>query len=129
MNSDGRGVRISHPSFVHGDSGLSIGASPVVAWFTGFAGLVVFCLWLWMARMCVQGRNWARIMATILLALQAYTLYWAPYTHLGVPRVSWTGLVPVVSFLIGLTTVIQLWERSSAPYFKGDHRLPPRRTT
>lgn len=111
-------VIASRPSFVHGDSGLSITASPVVAWIIGLVGLVVFCLWLWTARMCAQGRNWARIIATVLLALQAYTLYGGTYVRLGVPRVSWTGLVPVVSFLIGLTAVILLWQRSSTTYFK-----------
>jgi hypothetical protein len=115
-------VIASSPSFVHGDSGLSITASPVVAWLVGFAGLVVCSLWLCTARLCAQGRNWGRIVATVLLALQAFTLYHGPYVKLGAPRVSWTGLVPVVSFLIGLTAVILLWQRSSAPYFKGERR-------
>jgi len=39
-------VIVSRPSFVHGDSGLSITGSSVVAWLVGFAGLVVCCLWL-----------------------------------------------------------------------------------
>jgi hypothetical protein len=111
-------VVVSRPSFVHGDSGLSITGSPVVAWLVGFAGLVIFCLWLWTARMCAQGRNWGRMLATVLLALQAFSLYHGPYVKLGAPRVSWTGLVPVVSFLIGLTAVILLWQRSAARYFK-----------
>jgi len=110
-------VPTTRPSFVHGDSGFVISGAPVVAWFIGFVGLVVFCLWLWMARMSVHGRKGVRIMATILLALQAFTLY-GHYARHGGHRFSWTILVPVVSFLIGLTAVILLWRRSSALYFK-----------
>ena len=32
-------------------------------------GLVVVSLWLWMARANGQGRNWARILSTVLFVL------------------------------------------------------------
>ena len=115
-------VVASRPSFVHGDSGLSITASPAVAWLIGLGGLVVLCLWLWTAWMCAHGRGWARIVATVLLTLQTYTLYRDPFIRLGV---SWTDVVPRVSFLIGLTAVVLLWQPSAAPHFKGERRPEP----
>ena len=117
-------VPATRPGIVHGDSGVFISGSPVFAWFFGLAGLVVFCLWLWMARMCWQGHHWARVTATVLLALQAFTAYRALYrwAHFGVSQVGWTGLVPVVSFCIGCTAVILLWQRSAAPYFRAARR-------
>ena len=41
-----------------------------VAITVGIAGgLVVIALWLWMARANSQGRNWARILSTVLFGL------------------------------------------------------------
>src|SRR4029077_5922061 len=37
-------------------------------------GLVVVFLWLWMARANGQGRNWARILSTVLLVLAPVAL-------------------------------------------------------
>jgi hypothetical protein len=106
------------PTFVHGDSGISVTSSPVVAWLIGLGGLVIFCTWLWMAAMCGQGRGWARVVATILLGLQIYLRYGLPSVHLGIPRVTWTAMAAAASLLLGVTAVILLWQRSSAGYFK-----------
>jgi hypothetical protein len=113
---------VASRALAHGDSGVFITGSPVVAWLLGFAGLAVCCVWLWTAWMCAQGHGWARIVATVLLALQAYTLYHDLYVKLSVSRVSWAGLVPLVSFLIGLTAVILLWQPSAAPHFRAAAR-------
>ena len=37
-------------------------------------GLVVIALWLWMARADGQGRNWARILSTVLFGLATLQL-------------------------------------------------------
>ena len=37
-------------------------------------GLVVIALWLWMARANGQGRNWARILSTVLFGLATLEL-------------------------------------------------------
>ncbi len=37
-------------------------------------GLVIVCLWLWMARANGQGRNWARILSTVLFVLATLQL-------------------------------------------------------
>jgi hypothetical protein len=111
-------VPTQSPSFVPGDSGLSISSSPAFAWLIGLGGLVVLCSWLWTAWMCAQGRGWARIVATVLLILQVYTLYGALYKNFVLHRASWVHLIPAVSFVIGLTAVILLWQRASTAFFK-----------
>ena len=38
------------------------------------SGLVAIALWLWMARATRQGRNWARILSTVLFGLATLEL-------------------------------------------------------
>jgi len=38
-------------------------------------GLVLIALWLWMARAISQGRNWARILSTVLFSLATLHLF------------------------------------------------------
>src|SRR5258708_33659971 len=45
------------PTFVHGDSGLSIRSSPLVAWLDGLGRLLICGLWLWVGRMCARGHG------------------------------------------------------------------------
>ena len=79
-----------------------------------FVGVVAIALWLWMARMNGQGKNWARITATILFCL------WTLNT---VGTVTQTRLIlamvfPVIAWLLGLGTVFLLWRPDSAAFFK-----------
>jgi len=100
-------------------------------------GLVVVALWLWMARANGHGRNWARILSTVLAglgtleAIRAGTYYRGGYlarftvgghgysvihsvfgaTVLGV-------LVPVLWWLIGIAAVWLLWRPASGAFFK-----------
>ena len=49
-------------------------------------GLVVIAVWLWMARADGQGRNWARILSTVLSGLAALQLrrdFTQPVSHAG----------------------------------------------
>ena len=47
---------------------------PLLITVTIVSGLVVIALWLWMARANGQGRNWARILSTVLFALATLQL-------------------------------------------------------
>ncbi len=67
-----------------------------------------------MAKANSQGRNWARIMSSVLFGL-------ATLDMLGVLREPKTllGLVfPVLTWLIGLGAVILLWRKDSTAFFK-----------
>ena len=78
------------------------------------SGVIGVALWLWMARANSQGRNWARIMSTVLFGLATLDLYGVlsqPKTVLGL-------VFPVLTWLVGLGAVIFLWRKESTEFFK-----------
>jgi hypothetical protein len=83
---------------------------------TVFIGLVGVALWIVMARTNAAGRNWARIVASVLFGVNTIGLL------LGLRRLS-TGLgigvvLDVVGWLIGLGAIIFLWRKESSTYFQ-----------
>src|SRR3974390_3435879 len=78
------------------------------------SGLIGIALWLWMARANGQGKNWARIVSTVLFGL-------APLDLIGVlsePKTA-VGLVfPVLTWLVGAAAVWLLWRPDSTAFFK-----------
>ena len=87
-------------------------------------GLVVVSLWLWMARANGQGRNWARILSTVLFVLATLQLRGAftqPVSHagFGVTVLYYGGVVPfVAAWLAGAAAVWLLWRPASTAFFK-----------
>jgi hypothetical protein len=78
------------------------------------SGVIGVALWLWMAKANGQGKNWARILSTVLFGVATLDL-------LGVVREPTTvvGLVfPVLTWLIGLGVVFLLWRKESSAFFK-----------
>jgi len=78
------------------------------------SGLIGVGLWLWMARANNQGRNWARILSTILFCLATLDLvgvFSEPKTALGL-------VFPVLTWLVGLGAVFLLWRPESSAFFK-----------
>ena len=87
-------------------------------------GLVVIALWLWMARANGQGRNWARILSTVLFGLATLQLrgdFTQPVSHAGfgatVLYYGGTALF-VAAWLAGAAAVWQLWRPASSAFFK-----------
>ncbi len=87
-------------------------------------GLVVIALWLWMARENGQGRNWARILSTVLFGLatlQQRADFTQPGSHAGfgatVLYYGGTALF-VAAWLAGAAAVWQLWRPASTAFFK-----------
>ncbi len=78
------------------------------------AGVVGVALWLWMSRANSQGKNWARIVSTVLFCLATLDLvgvFSQPKTVLGL-------VFPVLTWLIGLGAVFFLWRPESSAFFK-----------
>ena len=73
-------------------------------------GLALIALWLWMARATSQGKNWARILSTVLLALANLQLI----GNHGVAQVFYA----VLTWLTGLPAVWLLWRPASSAFFK-----------
>jgi hypothetical protein len=76
-------------------------------------GVIAIGLWLWMARACAAGRNYARITGTVLFGLNSLFLL----LSLARPHASLGLVFNVLVWLAGLGAVIMLWRRESAPWF------------
>jgi hypothetical protein len=72
--------------------------------------LVPVALWLWMARAASQGRNWARILSTVLFTLATLQLTGSR----GVVQV----LTAALTWLTGLAVVWLLWRPAASAFFK-----------
>jgi len=78
------------------------------------SGLVGIALWLWMSRANGQGKNWARILSTVLFCLATLDLvgvFSQPKTALGL-------IFPVLTWLVGLGAVFLLWRPDATAFFK-----------
>jgi hypothetical protein len=79
------------------------------------SGLIGAALWLWMAQSSKAGKNWARIVSTVLFAIETINVV------AGASAISSGGasrIYSIVIWLIGLGAIIFLWQRSSTEYFK-----------
>ena len=79
------------------------------------SGLIGAALWLWMAQSSKAGKNWARIVSTVLFAIETINVV------AGASALSSGGasrVYSIVIWLIGLGAIIFLWQRSSTEYFK-----------
>ena len=99
-------------------SWLSTPFIPVsIAW-----SLAPLALWLWMARETGRGRNWARIVSTVLFGaatLDLTEVFGPPGIRLSlVPVIAGSPIVPVLYWLVGLAVVWLLWRPSSRAFFR-----------
>ena len=90
--------------------------------------LVPIALWLWMAQETGRGRNWARVLSTMLFGLATLSLTsvfpqpvinisFVPTVHISfVPALG--AIVPVLTWLAGAASVWLLWRPASTPFFK-----------
>ena len=84
------------------------------------SGVIGIALWLWMARKNGEGRYWARMVGTVLFAintLDMITVFRGPKTF--------TVVFPVLVWLIGAAAVYLLWQPASIQYFNAS-RAPRR---
>jgi hypothetical protein len=81
-------------------------------------GLIGVGLWLWMARMNQAGKSWARIVATVLFALNTLSVL----TSVARPSASITKIFGVLVWIIGLGAILLLWQRDSSDYITAQSR-------
>ena len=97
---------------------------PVLITVAIVSGLAVIALWLWMARANGQGRNWARILCTVLFGLATLQLPGAfaqPVSLAGFgATVLYYGATAlfVAAWLVGAAAVWLLWRPGSRAFFK-----------
>jgi hypothetical protein len=96
-------------------------------------GLIVPAVWLWMARANKRGRNWARIVSTVLFCwatlqlLGAFTALPVIHARPGVEVPSLLG--GMLAWLLGGAAVWLLWRPDSSAFFKARDfvHVPPAR--
>jgi len=97
---------------------------PLIITVVLVGGLVAIALWLWMARVNGQGRNWARILSTVLFGLATLQLrgdLQQPVSHAGFGvTVLYYGVavLSAASWLVGAAGVWLLWRPASSAFFK-----------
>jgi hypothetical protein len=83
--------------------------------------LVPVALWLWMARASGRGRNWARIVSTVLFGAATLDLTGAfgpPGVRVSLVPTVFGPTVPVLYWLVGLAVVWLLWRPASRASFR-----------
>jgi hypothetical protein len=85
--------------------------------YGGIAGAVIAtAIWVVIARGCLRGRSWARILGTVLFGIFTLDVLVGSFA---VPQL--TVLIKVIALLtwvIGLAVIILLWRRSSRAFFR-----------
>jgi hypothetical protein len=89
---------------------VAIGAAIVV-------GLITVGLWIWMAQSNKAGKNWARIVSTVLFGLSTLSVL-SGLASAGVATGGVARIYGIVVWLIGLAAIVLLWRRQSSEYFK-----------
>jgi hypothetical protein len=113
----------------HAILGYHLTAAQVSQLHTGFIttcillDLVPIAMWLWMARACGRGRNWARIVSTVLFGAATLNLTSAfswlpPGIHLTFVPMIYGPTLPVLYWLVGLAVVWLLWRPASRAFFR-----------
>lgn len=80
-------------------------------------GLLGAALWLWMAQANKAGKGWARIVSTVLFAIDTINVA-AGAVGGGVTGGGAVRIYGLVVWLIGLAVIILLWQRPSSEYFR-----------
>ena len=79
------------------------------------SGLLGAALWFWIAQMSKAGRNWARIVGTVLFGIDTISVFAGAAAG---PGGGATRIYSILIWLIGLAAVILLWQRASSQYFR-----------
>ena len=77
-------------------------------------GAVAVGLWVWMAWANGRGRSWARIVASVLFALNTIDLL----TLVARPHSVISLVLAILVWLAGLGAIYFLWQRDSSAYFQ-----------
>lgn len=84
--------------------------------FAVVVGAISVLLWLWMAWKNGQGRSWARVVATVLGALNVvFTLL--SFAAGGLETV--TLLLSLVNLVLAVVILVLLWRKESTQFFEG----------
>jgi hypothetical protein len=113
-------IRTSNPGYTSTqlDNAVHVGEVALVV-----GALIEIGLWIWMAFANRAGRNWARILGTVFFGLSCVgllvTLAASNSSSLSSTRTSGLSVaIGIVAWVVGLATVVLLWNKESGAYFK-----------
>ena len=75
-------------------------------------------LWILMARANGRGKNWARIVSTVLFVVETLSVLAA----LRAPKTLIALVFPALTWLVGLGAIWLLWRPESSAFFKTEYR-------
>jgi hypothetical protein len=108
--TDSNGKRLSSSEFTSGVIGTVI------------TYLILVVIWVVMARMNRGGRNWARIVASVLCAISTYDAYSLVNSLTGGESMTAVGIVYVVltlaTWALGVVAIAMIWRTESSVYFR-----------
>jgi len=108
--TDSSGKKLSDSEFTSGVVGTII------------TYLILVVIWVLMARLNRDGRNWARILASVLCAISTYDAYTLVNSLTGGETITVVGIVYIVFTLviwvIGVIAIAMLWRSESSAYFR-----------
>jgi hypothetical protein len=81
--------------------------------FVIITGLIGVALWLWMARTNGAGKSWARVVASVLFALNTISVL----TSVARPSAGLTRIFGLLVWLVGTGAIVMLWQRDSSNFF------------
>jgi hypothetical protein len=107
-------IQARDPNFtttqLHAAEGVAVGSVVI-------GGLIAIGLWLWMAWANGKGRNWARILSSVLFGVNTLDLLLSiaqPHAAIGL-------VFSLVVWLVGLGAIVLIWSKQSAPFY---HQQP-----
>jgi hypothetical protein len=78
-------------------------------------GIITIALWIFVARSCQAGKNWARIVGTVLFGINTLDLL---IGAAAVPSGGVDRIYQILVWLVGLAVIVLLWQRHSSEYFR-----------
>jgi hypothetical protein len=104
------GIRAAHPDLTAGQVSASAEFNLVAVLI---AGLIGVGLWIWLARMCRDGRRVVRVVGSVLFGVDTL-LQVLGFTQ---PITVAARIPGLLVWLVGLVAVVLLWRRDAADYF------------
>ena len=104
-------IRSQYPNYNASQIHTAQVAALTVAVIVGLLGVA---LWIWMARANLGGRGWARIVATVLFAINTIDVLAAIVQ----PHSVVSLILAVLVWLAGLGAIWMLWQRDSSAYIQ-----------
>ena len=95
------------------DSTINAGYAAAII-FAVVSSLVAIGLWLWMAWKNGQGRSWARVVATVLAAINLVSTLISLFGGNAMPLAT---IVTVVNLILAIVIVVLLWRKESSDFY------------